>query len=520
MIFPSRVDYIEFLMPDMSRHPAFLKWARKMRKQKQAKPKKRKIRLTKKANPKTTRNIKPACAKSLELVPNPKPNRTTKMIFPSRADYIDLIVPNLSRFAKNERIRRGTTRLNKKGDLFFRQGGLALTFPIDTDDGSAYAFRVWFNDPGDLSRRYAAVHALNNESHPWFVKTWYEERGVQFKNQHYPSLCMEWMEGETLEDFIEKWHADQHLMRSMAKAFLHLVKLLHESKISHGDLQQGNIMLVKSPDDNSYYMYLVDYDSIWTPSLGDMPDTTAGLRGYQHPLRNRFPHLKEKTDYFSEMVIYLSLLAIAENSMRWLRVQGTGRLLFDFDDFTDTKKSSVFATLKKSQSEEIRRLTDWLEMYCEQTDLSRLPPLEAVVDGTAGEISDWRPKEEPIPAPPFMGKPYTGVGIIWELPPTPATDTSAPPQSGSPPRTAIIWNQNSGSIPKPEQKKKVFKLPQKTAQQTPQNPAQNPAPFPARAAPPSTSNQPVQEWFETAAGHWLAVITIILIMLFFLVAFG
>ena len=428
------------------------------------------------------------------------------MIFPSRADYIDLIIPNLSRFAKNERIRHGASRLTKAGNLFFRQGGLALTFPIDAKDGNAYAFRVWFNDPGDLSRRYAAVHALNGESYPWFVKTWYEERGVFFKNQHYPSLCMEWIEGETLEDFIGKWYAKPELMRSMAAVFLDLVKLLHQSNISHGDLQHGNIMLAASPDDNSCYMLLVDYDSIWMPSLGDMPNTTVGMRGYQHPLRARFPHLNEKADYFSEMVIYLSLLAIAENPMLWLRVQDTGRLVFDFDDFKNAQNSGVFAELRKSQSEEIRRLTAWLEMYCEQTDLSRLPTLETVVEGKAGELSDWLPKKMPEKKPP----------IIWN-PPRPRPPEPAEPPNKKPP---VIWDP---PLPPPPRTPGPPPPPKSAPKPKPTIIIHRPPQMPPPTNPPSNQNQypqpigndtePAQNWFETTAFLWLTVISAILLIM-------
>ena len=428
------------------------------------------------------------------------------MIFPSRADYVDLIMPNLSRFAKNERIRNGASRLTKSGNLFFRQGGLALTFPIDSNDGNAYAFRVWFNDPGDLSRRYAAVHALNDANHPWFVKTWYNERGVFFKNQHYPSLCMEWIEGETLEDFIGKWHANPELMRSMAAVFLDLVKLLHESKISHGDLQHGNIMLATNPDDNACYMLLVDYDSIWTPELGDMPDTTAGLRGYQHPLRNRFPNLKEKADYFSELVIYLSLLAIAENPMLWLRVQDTGRLVFDFDDFTDTQISGVFAALRKSQSEEIRRLTDWLEMYCEQTDLTRLPPLEAVVEKTAGEISDWLPEKPPNQKPPVILDPPR------PQPPEPAEPPDEkPPVILDPPRPP----RRPGPLPPPPKPAPKRKPP--IIIHWPPKPPLPPYP-PQKPKPIDYDPEPAKEWYETTAGIGLIVMSIVLLFLMFAAA--
>jgi serine/threonine protein kinase len=316
-------------------------------------------------------------------------------------------VPNLQRFARDARVRNGKPRRNKTGGLFFRQGGMALTFPVH-NNGTVYAFRGWFTELGDLRARYAAVEELNAAGHSWFVKVWYNEKGVFFNNRFCPTMCMEWVEGETLEEMLNKYHKDADFIKAIAAVFLDLVKILHSGNISHGDLQQGNIMFAVSPAGNEYSIKLVDYDGIWMPSLGNMPDSTMGLPGYQHPLRKYFPNLREKADWFSELVIYLSLLAIAENPRLWADARDTGRLLFDVRDFENPSMSKMFANLRNSPSNEIKRLARELERFCRERDLTRLRPLEAVVKGL-----ETAEESEP---PPFPTKGNEAlVKIDWGL---------------------------------------------------------------------------------------------------------
>ena len=89
---------------------------------------------------------------------------------------------------------------------------------------------------------------------------------------------------------------------------------LHKNNISHGDLQHGNILICENRDGKPT-LKLVDYDSLYVPTMGKkFKDSITGLKDYQHPARQTAVHVSShKTDYFSELVIYLSLIAIAEN---------------------------------------------------------------------------------------------------------------------------------------------------------------------------------------------------------------
>ena len=393
------------------------------------------------------------------------------MLYPTRADYIDIIIPNLSRFAIDERARNGTPRRNKMGGPFFKQGGMAMTFPIEYD-GATYAFRVWFTDLGDLGERYAILEKHDRQNCPWLLRTWYYKHNLFFKNSHYPALCMDWVEGETFEEILNKYHANSGFIRNIADVFLQLVREMHANNISHGDLQHGNIMYAKvpgkTPDEYEYEVKLVDYDSIWTPEMGDMPASTAGLPGYQHPLRKNFPLLKGKTDYFSELVMYLSLLAIAENPRRWTKVKDTGRLLFDVTDLRSPAASEIFRELKKSPSHEIRFLTEELHNFCREQDLNKLDPLETVVERVAAktavieaaekaaaekaaaereaaekaaarQIDDNTPIPIPVPVPTSAPKPRD---IKWET----ANGSQQPqPPPPPPPKQGLPGNEGGSS---------------------------------------------------------------------------
>ena len=76
-----------------------------------------------------------------------------------------------------------------------------------------------------------------------------------------------------------------------------MAKELHAAGVSHGDLQHGNIMVNA---DGS--LILVDYDSMYVPSLEGYADEIKGLVGYQHPARWENCKCSPKADYFSEKV--------------------------------------------------------------------------------------------------------------------------------------------------------------------------------------------------------------------------
>jgi len=152
---------------------------------------------------------------------------------------------------------------------------------------------------------------------------------------------------------------------------------LHQNGVSHGDLQDGNIMVVQNK--HSIELKLVDYDSLFVPPMkGNIhlydPDI-PGLPSYQPPkFRRKF---NEKADYFSELLIYLSLCAYAEKPNLW-EIGQEKELLFGKDDLSNPRASSKFKDLKVL-SPLVQYLSSILEEYCYQPDDKQFSPLEELI---------------------------------------------------------------------------------------------------------------------------------------------
>ena len=160
-----------------------------------------------------------------------------------------------------------------------------------------------------------------------------------------------------------------------------MITTLHKYHISHGDLQHGNILV----DDNDN-LFLIDYDSVYVPELQGEADIIKGLKGYQHPKRGDNLLANEKVDYFSELIIYLSILAIAEKSslVEKYQVEDSEQLLFSFEDFKDLENSQVYVDLMQLGGL-FPILLKILSDYLNEDDICNLEPFTTLVDKYAKE---------------------------------------------------------------------------------------------------------------------------------------
>ena len=162
-----------------------------------------------------------------------------------------------------------------------------------------------------------------------------------------------------------------------------MVEALHAHQISHGDLQDGNILLKRNGTDVE--IKLIDYDSLFVPALRGQPDSIVGLPEYQHPQRIAGGgQANEKVDYFSELVIYLSVLSLAEKPDLWSQFgkRTEKGLLFTAEDFENPDQSDVFRKLKNLSSD-VKQLASKLKEFCEKTSIDQLEPLEAILPKTS-----------------------------------------------------------------------------------------------------------------------------------------
>lgn len=351
------------------------------------------------------------------------------MPWPSRADYTQAVRDYPDRSLKDTKLEGGKPRRTKDNFLASYEGGWSIVFPIDKGS-KTFALRCWIKDVDDAEIRYQKISEyLTQANLPYFVDFEYLPEGIWVRGTKYPTTCMEWANGLPLRAFIEQNLQNADVLRTVATEFQKMVAALHAHEISHGDLQDGNILL--EDNGNQVDIKLIDYDSVFVPTLRGSPDSgIVGLPEYQHPQRIAgVGQTGEKVDYFSELVIYLSFLSLAEKPELWNQFKdstGDG-LLFSADDFKNPDTSSVFGELEKL-STEVRELAATLKHFCSETSIAQLAPLEIVLptplhekcyeQGTAyqhnGRYAEAVDKfREAVTLNPDFKEAYHGLGLTY-----------------------------------------------------------------------------------------------------------
>ena len=304
------------------------------------------------------------------------------MSWPSLVDYAQAVdgFPHIS--ILDPELQGGTPRRGANNNLIVYSGGFSGVFPIEVLSNT-YALRCWTRDIGDAETRYKEVSDyLKQYRLPYFVDFAYVPEGILVNGIKYPITRMEWAEGNMLCDFIEHNLQDARCLKTAAAEFQKVVAALHAHQISHGDLQDGNILLKRSGTDVE--IKLIDYDSVFVPSLRGQPDNIVGLPEYQHPQRMiGGGGANEKVDYFSELVIYLSLLSLAEKPDFWSQFGDRTEkgLLFIAEDFKNPDQSDVFRELA-NLSPDVKQLASKLKEFCKRS-VDQLEPLEAVLPSSS-----------------------------------------------------------------------------------------------------------------------------------------
>ena len=308
------------------------------------------------------------------------------MPYPSRADYAEAVrdYPHISML--DPELKGGKPRRGTNNHLIVYSGGFSSVFPIEVLS-STYALRCWIKDIGDAETRYQEISDYLKQCRlPYFVDFAYVPEGILVNGIKYPITRMEWVEwaeGGTLCDFIKQNLQDARCLETAAAEFQKMVETLHTHQISHGDLQYGNILLKRNGTDVE--IKLIDYDSLFVPALRGQPDSIVGLPEYQHPQRiTGGGQANEKVDYFSELVIYLSFLSLAEKPDLWSQFgeQIEGGLLFTAEDFKNPDQSDVLRELE-NLSTDVKQLASKLKDFCAKPSINQLEPLEAVLPKTS-----------------------------------------------------------------------------------------------------------------------------------------
>lgn len=279
---------------------------------------------------------------------------------------------------KDTFIKSGTFARLKNGDIQACVGGFSIVFPVDVD-GSKWAFRCWHHTlDNDQARIKLLSTELKKVDLPYFIDFEYEDNGIVVNGAVYPTTRMKWINGRDIKDYICYNRNNRHKLFKLASDFFAMTQDLHRLSIAHGDLQYENIIV------NQYgKIFLIDYDSMYVPALSYMnsKNSTNGKEGYQHPAREKCVNSNPKLDYFSEVVILTSILAIAYNPglIDKYDMEDSDTMLFKKDDFRNFTSSGIYSELS-SLGDLLVVLLNVLSIFLREHDITKLEPLEVAVN--------------------------------------------------------------------------------------------------------------------------------------------
>jgi hypothetical protein len=287
------------------------------------------------------------------------------------------------------------------------------------------AVRCFTREVKDQQKRYSWLHEYLDAVLPAsFVRFQYLEQGILVKGHWYPIVRMDWARGEPLNRFIQNNLGNSEAIADVARRWRgEVMAPLRGLSIAHNDLQHGNVMV-----EAAGRLHLVDYDGIFLPEFQGQSSPEIGHQNFQHPLRTGKDYA-QYVDNFPALVIYVSLLALANDPGLWDRFNNGDNLILKKSDYADPANSQCFQSLKNSSDGQVRDLARLLEEFC-QYPVDRVPDLESILSSVSAA---------PTPAPPTP----------TSAPPSTPTSSTTATGGGSAYRTLLQTGQAAPSAAPP-----------------------------------------------------------------------
>jgi hypothetical protein len=238
--------------------------------------------------------------------------------------------------------------VDRLGMPIVTSGQFAYVYKLKSTNGHGdFAVRCFRGYLGDRDQRYLAIQE-HVQSLPVLCLSdfRYAPEGILVGGQRYPILFMKWIEGPTLDLYVGEMLHRRDVLLHLADEWLRVVSALEASGVAHGDLQHGNVIVEHGQ------LRLIDHDGIYVPAMSGWSASEVGHQHYQHPHRTA-QQFDASLDNFSALVIYLSLLSLAERPTLWQEYHDEN-LLFTKADFQDPSASTLFTKIREIGSEHTR----------------------------------------------------------------------------------------------------------------------------------------------------------------------
>ena len=237
--------------------------------------------------------------------------------------------------------------LDDYGEPYRSSGAFAVVFKMkDEQTGKCYALKCFTEEQEGRAEAYRQIAdelELVDSSYITSVKYLDKEIFVDSscEEDEFPVLLMDWIDGETMENYIAENYQDNYVMAMLCYRFCKMAAWHRSQPFAHGDIKPDNIMV--RPDGS---LSLVDYDGMFVPSMKGCKSPTVGTKDFSHPLRT-MDDFDETIDDFSLASIALSLKAISMKSTLLDIYGASDRLLFSENDYRNPSNSKVISALQE-----------------------------------------------------------------------------------------------------------------------------------------------------------------------------
>ena len=233
------------------------------------------------------------------------------------------------------------------GEPYRSSGAFAVVFKMkDEQTGKCYALKCFTEEQEGRAEAYRQIaDELDMVDSPYITSVKYLDKEIfvdsSCEEDEFPVLLMDWIDGETMENYIAENYQDNYAMAMLCYRFCKMAAWLRSQPFAHGDIKPDNILV--RPDGS---LALVDYDGMFVPSMKGQKSPTIGTKDFSHPLRT-VDDFDETIDDFALASIALSLKAISLNPYLLDEYGAADRLLFSAEDYRDLSKSNVVVSLSE-----------------------------------------------------------------------------------------------------------------------------------------------------------------------------
>ena len=233
------------------------------------------------------------------------------------------------------------------GEPYRSSGAFAVVFKMkDEQTGKCYALKCFTEEQEGRAEAYRQIaDELEFVDSSYITSVKYLDKEIfvdsSCEEDEFPVLLMDWIDGETMENYIAENYQDNYAMAMLCYRFCKMAAWLRSQPFAHGDIKPDNIMV--RPDGN---LTLVDYDGMFVPAMKGQKSPTIGTKDFSHPLRT-VDDFDETIDDFALASIALSLKAISMKPTLLDIYGASDRLLFSESDYRNPSSSKVISALQE-----------------------------------------------------------------------------------------------------------------------------------------------------------------------------